>query len=80
MMSESIRSWAARAAGNPIIAAEQLTGGMTTDLDALVTEAGERLVIRRFVGPRWQATGAEAAAREARVLTVLEDTAVPAPG
>lgn len=79
MISESIRSWAAQAAGSPIVAVEQLTGGMTTDLDALLTEAGERIVLRRFMGPRWQATGAEAAAREARVLTVLEDTAVPAP-
>lgn len=79
MIAESIRSWAARAAGSPIVAVEQLAGGMTTDLAALFTEAGNSVVLRRFMGPRWQATGAEAAAREARVLKVLEDTAVPAP-
>jgi aminoglycoside phosphotransferase (APT) family kinase protein len=79
MIADNIRSWAARAAGSPIVAVEKLTGGMTTNLDAMLTEAGDRVVLRRFMGPRWQATGSEAAAREARLLTALEHTAVPAP-
>lgn len=45
----------------------------------LVLESGQRVVLRRFSGPRWSTAGPGAAVNEAKVLKILEGSAVPAP-
>ena len=79
---EALR-WAARSIGRgaAVISARRLRGGSSTAVHAMdVRDARGRrhaLVLRRFIRPNWQRP--ELPRREAAVLELLRDSAVPAP-
>lgn len=72
--------WASEVIGAPITKVKPLTGGMSTGIHTLITDAGEKVVMRRFLNPHWLVIDPHLAPREAAVLRALEPTPVPSPG
>jgi aminoglycoside phosphotransferase (APT) family kinase protein len=65
-----------------VVAVEPLRGGWTSAMHAVVVRDGssERsLVLRRMVREPWRTHAADLLRREAAVMKLLEDTAIPAP-
>ena len=56
-----------------------LTGGWTSTMLALTTEAGERAVLRLMTNEPWRTHGAELTTREHQTQLMLAGTDVPAP-
>lgn len=71
--------WASATIGAPVVDVEPLTGGMSTGIHLLVTAAGDKVVMRRFLNQHWLGIDPHLAQREAAVLRALEPTPVPAP-
>jgi aminoglycoside phosphotransferase (APT) family kinase protein len=71
-------AWVAEASG-PLAEVDELSGGWTSTMLAVATEAGEDLVLRLMTREPWRSHGAGLTTREAEVQQMLAPTPVPAP-
>ncbi len=71
-------SWAQEAIG-PITAVRELTGGWTSTMLSLTSEAGEPVVLRLMTREPWRTHGQGLTTRECEIQQMLAHTPVPAP-
>lgn len=78
-MIDDALAWASSVLERPVVAHEQLAGGMTSTMLALRDDSGGEAVLRLMTEEPWRTHGVELTARERAVQLVLGDTPVPAP-
>lgn len=78
-MIEDALAWAASTVGAPVVAHEQLVGGMTSTMLALRHADGAESVLRLMTEEPWRTHGAELSTRERDAQLALAPTDVPAP-
>ena len=70
--------WAEDVIG-PITGVRELTGGWTSTMLALTSDAGDEVVLRLMTREPWRTHGAGLTARESEIQGMLANTPVPAP-
>ncbi len=79
MLGEPATSWAAEALHAPVASVCVLTGGVSSQMLAIRTAAGDEAVLRRMTVEPWRRFAGDLLRREYDVQAMLQATPVPAP-
>jgi Ser/Thr protein kinase RdoA (MazF antagonist) len=71
--------WAESVLGEPVVAVERLSGGLTSTMLSLTDRSGRQAVLRLMTNEPWRMHGAPLTRRERDAQAALAGSAVPAP-